>query len=572
MFQTKRDRYNLTKSQLDLEKATFLSTWRDIGDFLLPRRPRFTLTDVNRGERRNNRIINSTGTQALRTLRAGMMSGVTSPARPWFRLTTADPDLAENGPVKDWLSNVTDRMATVFLRSNLYKVLPTVYGDLGGFATGAMAVEEDLERVVRFYPLPIGSYSVATNDKLRVDVITRDFRMTVRQLLQRFGNRNDKTGQYDLSNFSMTVKDLYAKNQLDSWIDVTHICQPNPDYDPNRLQSKFKKYESCYYEKNTKEEVYLRESGYDYFPILVPRWETTGEDSWGTDCPGITALGDIKQLQICEKRGAQAIEKMVNPPMIAPPELRNQRSSILPGDITYLAEREGMKGFRPAHDVNLRLDGLQAMMKDLEVRIKGAFYEDLFLMLAESDRRQITAREIDERREEKLLALGPVLEQLNEDMLDPLIDITFQLMIQQQKLPPPPEDLHGQDLKVEYVSTMAQAQKLIGIASTERFAGFIGQIFQQTQDATVFDKVNIDHLVDVYGEQTSVAPGIVRSDDEAQGIRQQRAKAQQQQQQMAQVQQAADTAKSLSQADTSKDNALTRMINDAHAGQLTPTQ
>src|SRR3990167_7102443 len=153
--QWKRD--ERLRAALENERTSFMSHWRDLSDYILPRRSRFTVQDVNRGDRRNLKIIDSTATLAARTLRSGMMAGVTSPSRPRFRLTTPDIALAEFGPVKAWLHFVTTRMEDVFRRSNAYNSLPIVYSDMGTFATAAMFIEEDFTGdVIRTTPFPIG--------------------------------------------------------------------------------------------------------------------------------------------------------------------------------------------------------------------------------------------------------------------------------------------------------------------------------------------------------------------------------------------------------------------------------
>lgn len=578
-YKTKRERHEVLRGSMETDRATFLSRWRDLGDYILPSRPRFFLTDTNRGERKNQKIIDSTATMAARTLRSGLMSGVTSPARPWFRLTTPDPSLAENGPIKEWLYLVSDRMNTVFLRSNLYNSLPILYGDIGVFGTGAMLIEEDFTGdVIRTFPLPIGSYFIANDEMLQVRSIIRDFRMTARQLVGKFGRRLPN-GEMDWSNFSNSVKYTYLNGDLEAWFDICHVVGPNPEFDPKRLDAKYKRYESCYFERgafgNTNnnymagdENKYLRESGFDYFPVLAPRWEVSGEDVYGTDCPGMTALGDIKQLQLGEKKAMQAIEKGINPPLVAPPELLNKPISMLPGGTTYASEREGTKGIRSLHEVNLRLADLENKQAQVRRRISRAFFEDLFLMLASSDRRQITAREIDERHEEKLLALGPVLEQLNQDLLDPLIDITFSVMERQGMIPEPPEELQGMELKVEYVSIMAQAQKMIGVSGLERFISIAGQVVSVSGDPTAIDKVNVDQFFDEYGNLLSVPPSIIRSDEHVAAMRAQRAKAHQAAQMAQQVPVLAKTAKDLSDTDTEKDSALKELMAMGSAGGL----
>jgi len=573
MYENRRQKIEVLRGMLENERSTFLPQWRDNADYILPRRPQFTVTDSNRGERRNQKIIDATATLAARTLRSGMMGGITSPARPWFRLSTPDPALAESSAAKIWLDIVTTRMTTVFLRSNLYNALPIVYGDMGTFGTAAMAIEEDFENVIRCYPFPIGSYCIATDDRQKVDVFFREFRYTVRQLVQKFGMGPD--GKIDWSKFSVTVKNHYDNKQMDIWITVCHVIQPNLDYNQKSLTSK--KYESVYYEKGQGSatamgaETYLRDSGFDYFPVLAPRWEVTGEDVYGTECPGNIAIGDIKALQIMQKRKAQAIEKMVNPPMIGPSTLRTQKASILPGDITYVDEREGQKGFRPAHEVNFRIEALTADIQEIQQRIRRTYYEDLFLTLTNSDRRMITAREIDERHEEKLLALGPVLEQLNQDLLDPLIDISFNIMAKQGFIPPPPPELNGHVLKVEYISIMHQAQKLAGLVGIEKLAQFAGQVAQFKPE--VLDKIDGDQMVDEYADIIGTPPRIIVSDDQVMQVRAQRQQAQAQQAQQAQIAQTAKTAKDLSAADLSGNNALSALANQAAAGgsMLPPT-
>lgn len=579
-FKTKRERYEILRGQLDGERSSFISHWRDIGDYTLPRRPRFTINEANKGERKNQKIIDSTATLALRTLRSGMMGGITSPARPWFRLTSENPNIADMGDVKNWLSITGDRMANVFLRSNIYNALPIVYGDLGAFGTAAMQIEEDFTGdVIRAFPFPVGSYMLANDDLGQVRVFFREFRLTVRQLLNKFGQKLPN-GEWDFSNFSDHVHSAYKNNHLEAWVDVCHVIEPNEEFQEGSLGSKYNRFASCYYERGTSQagsyirtgvddNRYLRESGYDYFPVLCPRWEVSDGDVYGTDCPGMVALGDIKQLQLGEKRSAMAIEKMVNPPMVGPMALKNLKASILPGDITFSDESAGKGGFRPAHEVNPRIAELEEKQAQVRERVRRAFFEDLFLMLANSDRRQITAREIEERHQEKLLALGPVLEQLNQDLLDPLIDITFAIMLKQGLVPEPPEELQGNDLKVEYVSFLAQAQKSLDVGGLERFASTVGQLAQSTQDPSVLDKIDADQWVDEYGDRLGVPPSVIRSDDAVAEIRQGRAQAQQAQAMAAEAKEATGAIKDLSETDVDKNSALKMLLERAQVGSLT---
>lgn len=572
---SRRQKIERLRAELKNERSSFESQWLDNSDYILPLRARFFTTNTNKGDRRNHKIIDSTATMAARTLRSGMMAGVTSPARPWFKLGVPGYKDTEQGASHQWLHYVTREMSNVFLKSNLYNVLPVIYGDLGVFGTAAMLVEEDSEKIISFSPLPIGSYYLSNDKDLKVNTFLREFRLTVRQVIEKFALQDDGF-TIDWSVVSSKIKNLWDNNTREAWVDIVHVIMPNDMYNPNKLDSKYKKYISIYYEQGTigynnqgsapgdlDSHKFLSEKGSDFFRVLAPRWEVSGEDVYGTDCPGMICIGDVKQLQTGEKRALQAVEKMVNPAMVGPTALKKAKASILPGDITYVDDRDGRNGFRPAHEINFDINALEMKQQQVRQRIQRAFYEDLFLMLAQSDRRQITAREIEERHQEKLLALGPVLEQLNQDLLDPLIDITFYLMERKGLIPDAPEEIQDKDLKVEYISIMAQAQKLAGLGSIERFAGFASQV--ASVDPGVLDKINTDQIVDYYGDLTSVPPGVLRSDEEVAKLRADRAESQRRQQMAEQAQMEASTAKTLSDANVGGDNLLSQITGGLNA-------
>lgn len=556
--ETLRQRLEKLRQQLINERESFIGHWRELTDYILPRRGRFMVTDRNKGDRRTDKIIDNTATLASRTLRSGMMGGITSPARPWFRLTTPDAGLAEQTNVRIWLDMVTHRLNTVFLRSNLYNALPTLYGDLGTYSTAAMIAVEDERDVVRFYVFPVGSYSLANSQRQRVDTIVREFSMTVRQVVEEFGTYNDD-GTLKPDNLSEATRTQWESGNTENWVEVVHVIKPNPDHNPDRLEARFKPYLSIYYEAGGDSETMLRESGFDEFPVMAPRWEVTDGDVYGSSGPGMDCLGDVKMLQTMQRRSLQGIDKQVNPPMVAPESMANHPASLLPGHITYVNAREGMQGFQPAYQVDLRLQDLEYKIEKTQHRISRSFFEDLFLMLAQDQRTQpATAREVIERHEEKMIMLGPVLERLNDELLDPLIDRVFNIMERRGMIPEPPEELAGMELKVEYVSIMAQAQKMVATGAIERFSGFVGNLM--SVNPAVGDKYDMDQAVDEYGEMTGVSPRIVRSDEDVAAIRQQRAERQAQQQQAEALQGAAQGAKTLSETDLQRDSALKRVL------------
>lgn len=543
---SRHQRYQTIRAQLVKDRSTFDNHWSELAEFLMPRRTRFQVTDRNQGDRRSQSIIDSAPRFAARTLQSGMHAGLTSPARPWMRLTTPDPDLAEVKSVKMWLDLVTQRMLTVLLRSNLYNALPTLYGDMGVFGTGAIGILEDDDDLMRAYSYPLGSFAIGLDHRGVATTFCYDYQLTVRQLIGQFGLVNGNPRDVDWSRFSLKVKQAWENAQYEQPVDVCWYVAPNDNYDPKALQARYRyPWASVHFEYGVEDltsfgqgsEGTLRDSGFRNFPILVPRWDVTGNDTYGTDCPGMTALGDVKQLQLQQRQKAKAIAKAIDPPLVGPTSLMTQTVSHVPGKITYEDSREGQRGLRPIHEV--RLEGLQHMSMDMEEtrqRVRRAFYEDLFLMLAQSDSirgaQPVTAEEIRARQEEKLIALGPVLERTNDELLDPLIDRTFAIMVDAGFIPPPPPELEGVDLKVEYLSIMAQAQKLVGVVGQDRFLQSIVGLAEVFPGIT--NKVNPNAVVDTYAEQLGVRPDLIRTNEEAD----QMSAAQQQQQ--AQAQQAQD--------------------------------
>jgi len=568
---SKRQRLDVIEAQLRNERTSFRNYWRELSDYILPRRGRFFVSDVNDGQNKRSMIIDATASMAARTLSSGMMTGVTSPARQWFKLTTSEEDLNEQPDVKAYLKDVGDKIRMTFLKSNLYNVLPTLYADLGTFGTGCIFMEEDFESTVNFISFPIGSFMIANDKRGKVSVFFREFQMTVRQIVDKFGRTNPNDPTFiDWSNISDAVKNQYMKHQHETQVDICHFILPNEQYSPNKMESKFKRYQSLYYEKGISStnnsssyamsypDKFLSEKGYDFFPVMAVRWEVAGEDTYGTNCPGMVSLGDVKQLQLAEKRIAAALDQKVKPSMVGPTSLKNAKASILPGDITYLDEREGTRGFRRLFEIDFDIRELEGKQEQVRIRISKAFYEDLFLMLANTNRRQITAREVEERHEEKLLALGPVLERINQDLLDPLIENTFAIMDKQGILPEPPDSLAGREYTIEYVSVMAQAQKLAGIGNIERMAGFVAQV--ASLDPSVINKFDIEEAIEVYGDLVGVDPNLIKSKEEVEAIKAEQAAQQAQMQQMAAASEMVNAGKALSETKMDEDTALAQLI------------
>jgi Bacteriophage head to tail connecting protein len=506
------------------ERFSWWTHWRELAEHILPRRYHWLVTPnrAGRGSPINQRIIDSTGTLAARTLAAGMMSGITSPGRPWFRLTIDDQDLAASSPVKIWLDAVTSRLLHVFAESNFYNGLATLYFDLAVFGTAPMIIYEDYEDVIRCFNPCAGEYYLANSDRLDVDTLYREFVLTARQIGQRFG----------LDNASETVKAAHRTGgaALDLEIVVGHAIEPNDTRIEGLTGPRGMKYRELYWEMGAGQALILQQRFFHEFPAIAPRWDLVSNDAYGRS-PAMDALGDIKQLQLEQKRKAQAIDKMVNPPMIADVALKNEPASLLPGGVTYVPSTAGAVGFKPVFEVMPPIAELKDDIAEVQGRIRSVFFNDLFLMISQLDTVR-TATEIDARREEKLIQLGPVLERFENEALDPAIARTYAIM-DRARLFPPPAALHGRQIKVEYVSVLAQQQRAASTAAIERFSAQIGSWAAARPD--VLDNVDFDEMAEEYGDLLGVSPKILVASAKVAALRSQRAKGQAAQQAMQQT-------------------------------------
>ena len=402
--------------------------------------------------------------------------------------------------------------------------------------------------MIRHYPLTTGEYCLATDFRGEVCTLYREFQKSVGELVGEFGKVN----------CSNTVKNLYDRGSLDAWVTVIQAIEPRSDRDPSKKDSKSMAWKSVYFEYGNDNDLCLRESGYKRFPGVAPRWEVNGGDIYGNS-PGMEALGDVKQLQHQNLRLGQAIDKQTNPPLQVPISMQNQKVETLPGGISYYDPAMPNGGIKSLYQVNLDLSHLKLNMDDVRHRIDQAFYTDLFLMLSNIDHTGMTATEVAERHEEKLLMLGPVIERLDNEGLNPLVDNAFDQLVEAGALPPAPPELHNQMLQVVYTSVLAQAQRAVSTNGIDRFVGNLGQIAAFAPG--VLDKFDSDQWADVYSDAIGVDPSLIVAGPQVAILRQQRAQQQQQAAEAEQMMQASQTAKNLGQTPTTGGNAASDVMN-----------
>lgn len=542
------------RKALTAERERYSTDWRELSDFVLGARGRFLPGDGDARDesahRRNERLYNEVAKQSASTLASGMMAGITSPARPWFKLTTQNVELEELAPVKLWLADVQRILLSVFARSNFYNAMHNIYLELGTFGTACMGAYENYENVVRFEPYTIGSFSLGMDGERNVDTLYREYRTTVGSAVKRFGP----------DNFSQSIKNLWENGDYEAKINIIHAIEPNTGRDYSSPTAKNMAFRSVYYEEGGDGDKALLISGFEEQPFMAPRWSAIAEDTYATSYPGIDSLASNKSLQIEELDKAIAVEKMHNPPLIGDSILKQSGCDLIAGGITYAPNmaQTGKPSLAPVYDVNPHVGELVNSIREKEQRVRRFFYADLFLMITDIDRAQITATEIAERKEEKMLMLGPVLERLNNELLDPVIDRTFAIAQRAGILPPPPDELSDEDLRVEYISVLAQAQKAISTASIEATMAFAGNLAAVWPEAR--HKVDAMQAIDDYAKAKGASPKVIRSDKDAEGMAEQEAQQASMQQAAAMGAGAADVAKTLSETDMAEeDSALNRL-------------
>lgn len=533
-------------------------SWRDyhkeISEYILFDRGRFMSMSSrpNYGDKRNQKVLDDIATKEVRITAAGLQGGLTSPARPWVKLSLRDKELSEKHSVRMWLDETTRRLLAVLALSNFYGAIHTVYQELTVFGTAAMWEEEFYKTVVKFYPFTVGEYVLGMNEFREIDTFGRLFWLRNRDVVGMFGK--DKVSARRMQQM---------KSQPYDWAKIAHLVVPNPDYIPGEVVPENKKFLSVYWDYAFGEN-FLREEFLEFFPLLSPRWDITSSDVYGRG-PGMLILPDVKMLQRMKDKYLKALYKFVDPPLRASPSLKKEKKTQVAGGITYVDPVAGKAGFEPVYTIDVNIfNVLSTDIENVHASIRAGLFNDLFLMLAGLDDHQMSATEVRERHEEKLLILGPVIERLQTELLDPIVLNTLSIMQRYDLLPEVPDDLKDQEIVIEYISLLAQAQKLVGTTAVEQTVRFVGEVASIKPEA--IDKLNADKVVEYYADLTGFPAEGLHSDEVVQQIRTQRAKAAAAQQQMEQAGALTQGAKTLSDTKLGANSALDALLGGIGSG------
>ena len=504
-------RYDRLKSQ----RQNWESHWQEVADYMQPRKADVTKTR-SKGDKRTELIFDGSPLQSVELLAASLHGMLTNPSTPWFSLRFKQNDMENEDEAKEWLEDATEVMYTAFNKSNFQQEIFELYHDLITFGTAAMFIEEDDEDILKFSTRHINEIFIAENDKGRIDTVFRKFSLSARAVIQKFGD-------VSINIATKANKDPYEE------VEIMHAVYPRSDFDPKKQDKQNMPFESVYLDAESGDELSV--SGFREFPFVVPRYLKASHEIYGRS-PAMTALPDVKMLNEMSKTTIKSAQKQVDPPLLVPDDGFMLPVRTVPGGLNFYraGTRDRIEPLNIGANTPLGLN----MEEQRRNSIRNAFYVNQLMMQSGP---QMTATEVIQRNEEKMRLLGPVLGRLQSELLKPLIDRAFALILRKNLFRPAPEFLAGQDIEIEYVSPLAKAQKSTELSSIMRAIEILGSL---SNVAPVFDHINMDKLVRHLADIVGVPQKILKPQSEINAERQQAAQQQEQMQQMQQVQQLAE--------------------------------
>lgn len=481
--------------------------WQDIADLVLPRRPGFGTRHLG-APHPSDRVFDSTAVQSAELLAAALLGTLSNPSSVWFSLRSADPDLDRDEDARAWLDDARDRILFVFNAPSMKLAthLHELYLDLAAYGTGALFIGDRPEGGIQFSARHLAEIFVAEDANGQIDTVFRQFRMSARNAVANWGT----------DRVSRSIARA-AEAEPDREFDLLHAVFPRADRDPQKQVGVHKPFASVYVERDEKH--LLGESGFDEMPYMVPRWYKAAGEIYGRS-PAMTALPDIKMLNAMMKTTLKAAQKSVDPPLIVADDGVLLPVRTVPGGLNFAQFLpNGGLPIQPMPQ-GTRFEIALEIIRDVQARVRAAFYTDQLLLQPAAG---MTATEVVQRTEEKLKLMGPQLGRMQGELLGPMIDRVFGIMFRRGAFPPPPPALAGEEIRVEYVSPIAKAQRASeaqGLLRLLEATGALGGF-----DPAVVDNLDADTILRRVGDVYGVPNDALRSREEVEALRAGRAEA-----------------------------------------------
>jgi hypothetical protein len=526
---SRREHVEKVAASLRPKRTDYEHDWHQIADYS-GYGPVPALMTTSQGEQRPRmrHLMDSHPILAFRTIASGMYSGFSSPNRPWLRLKFADNGLNEFGAAREWLDATERVIYEMFDASNFYQAARRNYADMAHFGPTVGIMTEHWQHIAPTLPLEIGTYWLGFDDAYRVDTLVRNCPMTVHQVVQKFVAKN---GMMDWSAVDAKVKNAWDNSAYQTVVKLKQCIEPGPG----------SSYVSTIWDcGDQRKGAVLETKAYAEKPFWAPIWDEQGIGGYGRGL-GHHALADMRELHMQAKRKRELTDLLAKPPTAGVAKDLDMR----PGAHTTVADLDAVQAAKVVYEVNPQAIGaVREDIAEIKQAIDSLTYADLFMAI--TNMRGVQPRTVEEilkRDEEKLTQLGPVVEQVNDNMLPVAVERMIAIAERGGLLPEAPPDIQGQALKIEFVSVLAQAQKMLGLSSTERVVGFVGSL-GSVFGPQVLDKIDPDAIIDDYADRANIPAKAVR---DQRAVNEMRA-ARQQDEQMAKMAALAQPARDATQA------------------------
>lgn len=525
--------------KLRARRDVWLPMWQELGEIFHPHHAGF-VTPLIPGQESQREIYDTTPMQARRGL-ATAIDGLLKPSTTkWFWMVAQQDALNDLDECKAWFEHVQGRMWQA-LYDPVARFIPqsgAVDNDLATFGVGYLWMGERRSKDgLSFRALPINDCAIDEDSDGQVDTVFISRRFTARQAQQRFGG-----GERELP--ALIREALQEDRTRDKMFKFVQAIYPRSDRDPRRKDNRNMPFENCVVFVDGQE--IIEESGFQEFPVAVPRWEVAAGEIYARS-PAMIALPDARTLQSMGHTLLVGGERAVDPPTWIADDAALSAVRTYPGGLTVVdAEAVRNTGGRPIGQLEMgaNIPVGREMQDDYRKMVGSAFFKEVFALPQEH---QMTATEVMERKEEFLRTIGPTLGQLENDYIGVIVRRVFGLMLRANAFEPPPEVLQGRDVEFEFMSPIQQAKRQIETAGMGRAFEFLTPILQIQPGAAAH--IDGDEIVRAAPDVFGIPQKWIKSKDRVEAEQAQQAQLMQAQQAMAGGQQLADIVKTAADAE-----------------------
>lgn len=521
-----KDRFNKAEGA----RSNYNSVYEDISTYINPNRDDFISKTVP-GKRRFNKVYDTTGIDANRSLASALTNSITNPQSRWVSMVSRDKKLMELESVRSYLALIEEEVLSTFnsVTSSFYQQNHQIMLDLPAYGTAAMFIEDNDDGIV-FTAVPLSQIFVEENSKGSIDTVYRKFVYTNRQILQQWGDNIEGQLKKDLADDLMGTKE------------IIHAVMPSKDFEftTGTPAPDGKAFVSSYFIKDS--ETVLDIGSFHEQPYVIPRWEKLTGETYGRGS-GWNAISDILMLNVMSESKVRTVQMNATPAFMVPDDGVVTSVRSVPGGITVGGvDEDGRPRVLPL-PISGQLNDLREEMQVRRESVRKAFFVDRF---ERKPGTPVTATENVDNQQVRLVLAAPQIFRLEVEYLNPIIDRVFSIKVRNGDIPPAPPELEDKDFDYEYQSPIIKAQRNQELQAFNLAIQSLAPLIQI--DPSLLDVFNGDSLMRDNSNISGIPPRHMRPEEEVVKIRAARAQAQAQEAQKQNAMDAADSAAKLQQS------------------------